>query len=71
LSPNYSRAGRHTGETIIRGGSHLDLSSIFSQAFGASLRGADEIAWYTSAWFDKYLKGDPSADAPARRTAAG
>jgi hypothetical protein len=32
------------------------------QAFGASLRGADEIAWYTSAWFDKYVKGQASAD---------
>jgi len=21
------------------------------------------VAWYTTAWFDKYVKGDPSADA--------
>jgi hypothetical protein len=62
-SLNYSKAGVDTGEIIIRGGSHLDFSFIPNQAFGASLRGADEIAWYTTAWFDKYLKGDPTADA--------
>jgi hypothetical protein len=59
----YSQAGVDTGEIIIRGGSHLDFSWIPNQLFGASLRGADEIAWYTSAWFDKYVKGDPTADA--------
>ncbi|MBV9839102.1 MAG: hypothetical protein JO156_13365 [Solirubrobacterales bacterium] len=62
-SLNYSAAGVDTGEIIIRGGSHLDFSFIPNQAFGASLRGADEIAWYTTAWFDKYLKHDPTADA--------
>ncbi|PZR66834.1 MAG: hypothetical protein DLM63_08110 [Solirubrobacterales bacterium] len=59
----YSSAGVDSGEIIIRGGSHLDFSWIPNQAFGASLRGADEIDWYTTAWFDKYLKRDPSADA--------
>jgi hypothetical protein len=58
----YSQAGVDTGEIIIRGGSHLDFSFIPNQAFGASLRGADEIAWYTSAWFDKYIKHQRSAD---------
>jgi pimeloyl-ACP methyl ester carboxylesterase len=58
----YSEAGVDTGEIIIRGGSHLDFSFIPNQAFGASLRGADEIAWYTSAWFDKYIKHQRSAD---------
>src|SRR5207244_75545 len=58
----YSEAGVDTGEIIIRGGSHLDFSFIPNQAFGASLRGADEIAWYTSAWFDKYIKRQRSAD---------
>jgi hypothetical protein len=62
-SLNYSRAGVDTSEIIIRGGSHLDFSFIPNQAFGASLRGADEIAWYTTAWFDRYLRGDPGADA--------
>jgi len=58
----YTEAGVDTGEIIIRGGSHLDFSFIPNQAFGASLRGADEIAWYTSAWFDRYIKHQRSAD---------
>jgi dienelactone hydrolase len=58
----YSEAGVDSGELIIRGGSHLDFSWIPNPAFGASLRGADMIDWYTSAWFDKYVKKDPSAD---------
>jgi dienelactone hydrolase len=57
----YTEAGVDTGQIIIRGGSHLDFSFIPNQAFGASLRGADEIAWYTSAWFDKYVKGEKAA----------
>ena len=61
-SLNYSKAGVDTGEIIIRGGSHLDFSFIPNQAFGASLRGPDMIGWYTTAWFDKYLKRSPSAD---------
>ena len=62
-SLNYSKAGVDTGEIVIRGGSHLDFSFIPNQAFGASLRGPDLIAWYTTAWFDKYLKHSPDADA--------
>jgi dienelactone hydrolase len=58
----YSKAGIDTGEIIIRGGSHLDFSFIPLQAFGASYRGPDMIDWYTSAWFDKYLKHQRSAD---------
>ncbi len=58
----YSEAGVDTGEIIIRGGSHLEFSFIPNQAFGASLRGADEAAWYTSAWFDNYVKHQRSAD---------
>jgi dienelactone hydrolase len=58
----YTAAGIDSGQIIIRGGSHLDYSFIPNQAFGASLRGADEAAWYTSAWFDKYLKHQRSAD---------
>jgi hypothetical protein len=58
----YSKAGVDTGELIIRGGTHYEFSYIPNPAFGASLRGMDLVAWYTAAWFDKYLKGDPSAD---------
>jgi dienelactone hydrolase len=61
-SLDYSDAGVDSGELIIRGGSHLDFSWIPNPAFGASLRGADLIDWYTTAWFDKYVKDDPSAD---------
>jgi hypothetical protein len=61
-SLNYSRARVDSGEIVIRGGSHLDFSWIPNPAFGASLRGPDIIDWYTSAWFDKYLKHSPGAD---------
>jgi dienelactone hydrolase len=61
-SLQYSAAGVDSGELIIRGGSHLDFSFIPNPGFGATLRGADMIDWYTSAWFDKYVKGDPTAD---------
>jgi dienelactone hydrolase len=61
-SVRYSGAGVDSGELIIRGGSHLDFSWIPNPALGASLRGADMIDWYTTAWFDKYVKGDPGAD---------
>ncbi|HEX4011780.1 MAG TPA: alpha/beta fold hydrolase [Solirubrobacteraceae bacterium] len=59
----YSKAGVDSGEIVIRGGSHLDFSWIPNQAFGASLRGPDIADWYMSAWFDKYLKHEPGADA--------
>jgi hypothetical protein len=30
--------------------------------FGATLRGSDQYAWYTIAWFDKYVARDDDAD---------
>jgi dienelactone hydrolase len=63
ITHEYSQAGVDSGEIVIRGGSHLDFSWIPNQAFGASLRGPDITDWYTTAWFDKYLKHDPGADA--------
>ena len=62
-SQTYSQAGVDSGEIVVRGGSHLDFSFIPNQAFGASLRGPDITDWYATAWFDKYLKHDPTADA--------
>ena len=59
----YTAAGVDTGQIIIRGGSHLDFSFIPLVALGASLRGPDLTDWYMTAWFDKYLKHDPTADA--------
>jgi dienelactone hydrolase len=56
----YSKHHVDSGEIIIRGGSHLDFSYIPNDAFGASLRGPDIVAWYTAAWFDYYVKGEKS-----------
>jgi dienelactone hydrolase len=58
----YTDAGADTGEIIIRGGTHYEFSFIPNPGFGGTLRGADLVAWYTTAWFDKYVKGDPAAD---------
>jgi dienelactone hydrolase len=58
----YSQAGVDTGELIIRGGTHYEFSFIPNVAFGGTLRGADMVAWYTTAWFDKYVKNDATAD---------
>lgn len=61
-SRNYSKAHVDTGEIIIRGGTHYDFDWIPNPGFPATLRGADEIVWYETAWFDKYVKGDRTAD---------
>ena len=58
----YSAAGVDTGELIVRGGTHYEFSFIPNVGFPATLRGADAVAWYTTAWFDKYVKGDATAD---------
>jgi dienelactone hydrolase len=58
----YSDAGVDTGEIVIRGGTHYEFSFIPNPAFGGTLRGIDEVAWYTTAWFDKYVKKDSGAD---------
>ncbi len=58
-----TRAGADSGELNIRGGTHYEFSYIPNPAFGATHRGIDMADWYTLAWFDKYLKGDPTADA--------
>ena len=57
----YSRAGVDTGQIVIRGGTHFEFSDL-PAGFPASLRGIDLAYWYTTAWFDKYLTGDPMAD---------
>jgi hypothetical protein len=58
----YSKRRVDTGELIIRGGTHYDFSWIANDGFPATLRGADMIDWYTTAWFDKYLKHACTAD---------
>ena len=57
----FSRAGVDTGELVIRGGTHYEFSYIPTPTFGATLRGIDLSAWYTTAWMDRYVKGDPTA----------
>lgn len=59
---DWQKAGLDTMELIVRGGTHYEWSYISNPAFGASLRGIDMAGWYTTAWFDKYLRGDPTAD---------
>ena len=57
----FSKAGVDTGELVIRGGTHYEFSYIPSPTFGATLRGIDLSAWYTTAWMDRYVKGDRTA----------
>jgi len=56
----YKDAGVDSMEFSIRGGTHYESSFIpgmTTVALGtATLRGTDMVAWYTTAWFDKYVK---------------
>jgi len=54
--------GVDSAQINIRGGTHFESAYIPNVKFGASLYGLDLTAWYTLAWFDKYLKADPTAD---------
>jgi len=45
-----------------RAGTHFESAYIPNAAFPATLRGLDQTAWYTLAWFDRWVKGDGSAD---------
>jgi dienelactone hydrolase len=64
----YRAADVDTGELAIRGGCHEESAFIPGSVTGpyplgcGTLRGGDLIAWYTTAWFDKYVKGDATAD---------
>lgn len=62
-SIELSKAGVDTGQIVIRGGTHFEYSYLAFPMFSATKRGIDLSAWYTVAWFDKYVKGDASADA--------
>jgi dienelactone hydrolase len=57
----FSKAGVDTGEIVVRGGTHYEWSYLPMPTFGATLRGIDLSAWYTTAWFDRYVKGDRTA----------
>jgi len=57
----WRNAGVDSGEMVIRGGTHLDFNDV-PTVLSSSLRGIDLSAWYTTAWFAKYLQHDPAAD---------
>lgn len=61
-SIELSKVGVDSGEIVIRGATHFEYSYLPAVAFPATLRGIDLSTWYTVAWFDKYLKKDPTAD---------
>ena len=55
----YGQAGVDSMQVNIRGGTHFESSFIpgmTAPPLGfATLRGMDMVAWYTTAWFDKYV----------------
>jgi hypothetical protein len=59
---SWRDAGLDTMQVNIRGGTHYEWSYISNPAFGATLRGIDMAGWYTTAWLDKYVKGDGAAE---------
>jgi dienelactone hydrolase len=64
----YKAAGVDSMQVNIRGGSHYEFSFLpgntINFPFGqATLRGMHMVNWYTDAWFDRYVKGDGTADA--------
>jgi hypothetical protein len=72
LSPNpqakglgslaLTKAHVDTGEIVIRGGTHYDFMDFPNGLLPASRRGVDMVAWYTVAWFAKYLEHARWAD---------
>ena len=64
----YRATGVDSGELVIRGGCHEESAFLPSGLTGpypipcGTLRGGDLVAWYTTAWFDKYVKRDRGAD---------
>lgn len=57
----YSQRGLDTASIVIAGGTHSEY--VDAPVVPATLRGIDLVTWYTTAWFSKYLKHDPKADA--------
>jgi len=57
----WKAAGVDAMQVNLRGATHYEWSYA-PMMLPASLRGIDAAAWYTTAWFDKYLKADPTAD---------
>jgi dienelactone hydrolase len=64
----YREAGVDSMELTIRGGSHEESAFIPGRVApvplgSATLRGQELIGWYTTAWFDKYVKCPGAASA--------
>jgi dienelactone hydrolase len=49
-------------EVVVRGGTHFEWSYSPGPVLTASLRGIDMAAWYTTAWFDRFVKNRESAE---------
>ena len=62
-SHTFSGAGVPTGQINTRAGTHFESALIPNGIFPATLRGMDQLAWYTVAWLDRWVKGDESAEA--------
>lgn len=69
----YRNAGVDSMQVNIRGGTHEESAfipgTVATVPLGlATLRGTDMVAWYTTAWFDRYVKcpGAPRPKACAR-----
>ena len=58
----FSTAGVPTAQVNTRAGTHFESAVIPNPGFPATLRGGDQYAWYTIAWFEKYLAGSADAD---------
>lgn len=63
----YQAAGVDSMQVNIRGGTHFEAAFIPGSFTpvplgAATLRGNDLAAWYTAAWFDKYVKCPGAAD---------
>jgi dienelactone hydrolase len=70
----YRKAGVDSMQVNIRGGTHYEYSFLpgntAAYPFGtATLRGEDVAAWYSTAWFDRYVKckNRPTCQASADR----
>ena len=61
-SREFSKAGVPTMQVNTRAGTHFEPAVIGNPGFPATLRGLDQTAWYTLAWFDRYVDRDLSAD---------
>lgn len=57
----FKAAGVDTMQLVVRGGTHFESAYIPNRKFGATRYGLDLTAWYTTAWFDHYVKGDATA----------